>query len=61
MTENHKRMTDEQIAKILAMLDDYERSKWLGHLVWKITIAVGALVAGFAAFKEHLVSLFTRQ
>lgn len=50
--------TDEDAVKIKAMLEDYERSKWLGHLIWKLLIALGAMVAAIAAFKEHIVSIF---
>ena len=61
MTDHPHRMTDEQVKKVLDMLADYERSKWLGHLFWKVAVAAGAILAGLAAFKEHLFSLFTRQ
>lgn len=50
--------TEEDAEKLKAMLEDYERSKWLGRLFWKLLLGLGAFVATLAAFKEHIVSIF---
>lgn len=60
MDDNKQLFTEEEAKKVLDMLEDYERSKWLGHLMWKLTIAVGAVVAGFAAFRENIFAIFQR-
>lgn len=52
--------TDEDARKIKDMLADYEKSKFLGHVVWKLLIIIGATVASVAAFKEHVLALLQR-
>lgn len=67
MTENPQ-FTDEQVAKlvkladsadkVISVADDYDHAQWVGRLAWKLAVAIGAMVAGVAAFKGQLISLF---
>lgn len=60
--EGHKDvlLTKEQITGLLEMYENYQRSRWLGRIVWKVSVAVGAAIAGIAAAKDHIVHIFTR-
>lgn len=59
MTE-HPHFTDDEIQELKGIARDYQNSKWLGRIVWKVAVLVGSVVAGLAVFKEHLLSLFQR-
>ncbi len=54
------KFTDEQTKGILEMYENYQRSRWLGRLIWKVSVAIGATVAGVAALKDHVLHIFTR-
>jgi hypothetical protein len=58
MSDETPDLTNDEIENLRGMLRDYERSRWLGRLLWKTVVAVGAAVAGMAAFKDHIVRLF---
>lgn len=60
MADNDPRLTDEQIKDLLEMRENYQRGRWLGRLIWKIAVAVGATIAGVAALKDHLTTIFSR-
>jgi len=63
-----KRLTDEQYAALgkladrapdmLGLLDSYDRSRWLGRLLWKILLTIGATAAAVAAFGNHVAQIF---
>lgn len=59
MTEEVKTvMTEDQVKGILEMYENYQRSRWLGRLVWRISVAIGATIAGIAAMKDHILHIF---
>ena len=43
---------------LLEMERSYERAGWLGRLMWKTILTIGATVAAVAAFKEQVISLW---
>ena len=43
--------------QLIKMHENYQRANWLGRLLWKLAIVVGATVAGVAAFKENVLSI----
>ena len=60
MGDNDKKeLTPDQIVGILEMYENYQRGRWLGRLVWKIAVALGASAAGIAAFKDHLIQILS--
>lgn len=50
--------TDDEARELKGMARDYQNSKWIGRLFWRVAVLVGSVVAGLAVFKEHLHSIF---
>ena len=55
-----RQLSEDEITALRAMLDSWEKSRWLGRLVWKIGITIGAVAAGVATFKENIIAIFHR-
>ena len=53
-----KSLTPEQTTELLAMLDSYKKSMWLGGLIFKSVAWITGAVVAFATFKEKLLLLF---
>lgn len=58
--EHPPSFTDDEITELKGIARDYQNSKWLGRLIWKVAVLVGSVIAGLAVFKEHLLSVFSR-
>ena len=58
--DEHPQFTDDEVRKLKAMTQDWDRTRWLGRLVWHMLVLIGSAVAALAVFKEHLLSLFSK-
>lgn len=48
----------ENEKELIGMFMSYQRANWLGKLIWKFILGVGATVAAVAAFRDQIISLF---
>lgn len=55
---DHPAFTDDEINELKGIARDYQNTRWMGRLVWRIAVLIGSVVAGLAVFKEHLFGLF---
>ncbi len=53
-------LSNDEIKGVREMYDNYRTGRAIGRLVWKVTVAAGATVAGVAAFKEQIISIFSK-
>ena len=51
-------LTEAEVKELRELLSSWKTYNLLGRLTWKIIVATGAAVAGLAAFKDHIWSLF---
>jgi len=60
----NKNLTDDEVlaelkkhgSELLEMLETYERSRWMGRLLWKCGIVLGGAAAGAVAFKQNILT-----
>jgi hypothetical protein len=57
MDDEKPQFTSQEVTDLRAMLVNFQHSKWLVRILWKVSIWVGATVAGVAAFKDNLIDL----
>jgi hypothetical protein len=50
-------LSSDEIKAVRKMLDAYDKSKWLGGLMFKVVIGIGTLVGVLSTFKSQLLSL----
>lgn len=55
-----KPLTSDEVKGIREMYDHYRTGRTLGRLFWKITVAIGAAIAGLAAAKDQLIAIFSK-
>ncbi len=49
--------TSAEKKSVRELLDAYEKSQWLGRLLFKATIAIGGLIAFLVTLKGQLLNL----
>ena len=52
-----RELNQDEIKALLGMLESYERSRWLGRMVFKIIVGIGALTGAVVTFKSHIMAL----
>lgn len=53
-------LTPDEIKGLREMYEHYRTGRTLGRLFWKISVALGAAIAGLAAAKDQIVSIFSK-
>jgi hypothetical protein len=50
-------LSPDEIKSIREMLDAYDKSRWLGGLLFKAALGIGGLITVLATLKSQLLSL----
>lgn len=50
-------LSSDELKAVREMLDAYDKSRWLGNLIFKAALGIGGLIAALAMLKTQLISL----
>lgn len=53
-------LTSAEIKGLREMHEHYRTGRTIGRLFWKVSVAVGAAIAGLAAAKDQIVAIFSK-